>query len=414
MCIVCAALFFLAACQPKESNVTVLGVWGGSELEVFNKIIDNFERSNNVKVEFESTRDINAILTSRVEAGNPPDIAILPQLSLVVDLAKEGKLLALNTIVDMKKIREGYSQTWLDLGSVDGKFYGLFFKTAVKGLVYYSPEAFADAGVSVPESWDQLLAISNDIVDQGKTPWAVGIESGDASGWPATDWIENIFVRSFGPESYRDWYEGKLAWTSEQVTLAWKRFGAIAADNKMVYGGRDGVISTSFQDAANPVFSSPPKAYMIQQASFMAGMIRDNFPDLSYPANFNFFVLPPINPSYSAVEIGGDVLVAFNDTPGVKAFMNYLATAEAQAYFAQTGATMPNKNLSIDAYETDIDKEFARILNDADTVVFDASDMMPSEINSAFWSATIDYVRNPERLDEILAGLENVRKDVYE
>jgi alpha-glucoside transport system substrate-binding protein len=401
------------ACQPTKPTVSVLGVWGGSELEVFNQIIDVFEGDNETTIEFESTRDINAVLTSRVEAGNPPDIAIIPQLSLVVDLAKQGSIKDLTTVLDIDSIRKSYATSWINLGSVDGTFYGLFFKTAIKGLVYYNRQAFARLNIKVPVDWDALLQISNTIADTGVTPWSIGIESGNASGWPATDWIENIFVRLYGSIVYREWYEGKLSWTSDKVKKAWQMFGDIAADNRMVCGGRDGVISTSFQDAANPVFSDSPGAYMIQQASFMAGMIRDNFPDLTYQEDFSFFKLPPINEFYDAVEIAGDILVAFNDKPGTKSFMNYLSTADAQAYFAQTGAMMPNKELSIDSYNTEIDKESARILKDADTIVFDASDMMPSEINAAFWSATIEFIRNPDRLDEILAELEAVSKDVY-
>jgi alpha-glucoside transport system substrate-binding protein len=261
MFIVLAGLFSFTACQPEKPSVSVLGVWGGSELDVFNQIIGAFEDENNITIEFESTRDINAILTSRVEAGNPPDIAILPQLSLVVDLVQQGCLVELDSILDMNKIRESYSQSWIDLGSVNGDFYGLFFKTAVKGLVYYNPQIFSDLNLTVPEDWDSLMQISNDIIAINKTPWSIGIESGDASGWPATDWIENIFVRLFGPQAYRDWYEGKLPWTSEQVKTAWKTFGDIAAREEMVYGGIDGVISISFQDAAIPVFRLPKCLY---------------------------------------------------------------------------------------------------------------------------------------------------------
>jgi alpha-glucoside transport system substrate-binding protein len=410
--IICFLTAF-TGCQPEQQKVTVLGVWGGSELDVFNQIISAFQDKTGIKVEFEATRDINTILVSRIQAGNPPDIAILPQLSLLVDMAKENHLKELSPLLDMNELEKSYSQSWIDLGSVNGKFYGLFFKTAIKGLVYYDPEEFQKAGLTVPKTWDEMMALSQKLVAEGKTPWAIGIESGDATGWPATDWIENIFVRLYGAQKYRDWYDGKLAWTSSEVKKAWQLFGDIACNDKMVYGGRNGVISTSFQTAGNPVFSSPPQAYMLQQASFMAGMIRQAFPDLKPITQLNFFILPPINPQYSAVEIGGDVLAAFKDTPQVRSFLTYLSTADAQAYFAKTGATMPNKNVPQSAYETDIDKSFAKILASANTVVFDASDMMPSELNSQFWSATVSYVQDPSKLDELLGKLETLRQTAY-
>ncbi len=406
-------LGIFTGCQPEQQKVTVLGVWGGSELDVFNKIIKAFQDKTGITVEFESTRDINTVMVSRLQAGNPPDIAILPQLSLLVDMAKQKKLQDLSTLLDMNELKKSYSQSWIDLGSVNGKFYGLFFKTAIKGLVYYDPEVFKKEGLSVPKTWDELMALSHKLVAEGKTPWAIGIESGSATGWPATDWIENIFVRLYGAQKYRDWYEGKLAWTSDEVKKAWQLFGDIATNNKMVYGGRNGVLSTSFQNAGDPVFSSPPKAYMLQQASFMAGMLKDHFPDLKPITQLNFFILPPINPQYSAVEIGGDVLAAFKSTPEVKSFLTYLASADAQAYFAKTGATMPNKNVPQSAYETEIDKRFAKILTSANTIVFDASDMMPSEVNSQFWSATVSYIQDPTKLDELLGKLENLRKTAY-
>ncbi len=409
-----SALLGLPACQPSQGGkVTVLGVWGGSELDVFNKIIADLKKTKNIDVQFEATRDINAVLTTRVESGNPPDVAILPQLSLVVDLARKGKLVDLSTLIDVGKIRNEYSPSWIDLGSVDNKFYGLFFKTAVKGLVYYDPQRFKELGLQVPKTWDEMMQLSQKLVAMKKTPWAIGIESGNASGWPATDWIENIFVREYGAGLYRQWYDGTLAWTSPQVKKAFQMFGDIATRKGWVYGGASGILSTAFQEAGNPVFADPPKAYLFQQASFMAGMIEKAFPKLKPVTDINFFVLPPIDPENKAVEIGGDVLAAFNSTPQVKAFLEYMASSDAQAPFAATGATMPNHTVPLSAYGNELDREFAEILNSANTVVFDASDMMPSEVNAAFWSATIDYIKNPARLDAILAQLEKTRQDAY-
>jgi alpha-glucoside transport system substrate-binding protein len=412
--VVLTAVMVLSACRSGAGGkVKVLGVWGGSELEVFTKVIADFKQAKNIDVEFEATRDINAVLTTRVEAGNPPEVAILPQLSLVVDFARKGKLVDLSSLVDEDKIRKEYSQTWIDLGSVDGKFYGLFFKTAVKGLVYYDPKRFQELGLEVPKTWDEMLALSKKLVAMHKTPWAIGIESGNASGWPATDWIENIFVRLYGAGPYRQWYDGTLPWTSLQVKKSFQMFGDIATSSGWVYGGRSGILATAFQEAGNPVFTDPPKAYLFEQASFMAGMIEQAFPGLKPVTDINFFVLPPIDPQNKAVEIGGDVLVAFASRPEVKAFLDYMASSAAQSPFAATGATMPNHTVPLAAYGSELDRQFAKILNSAGTVVFDASDMMPSEINAAFWSATIDYVKNPDRLDAILAQLEKTRKDVY-
>ncbi len=397
-------------------TVKVLAVWGGQELDVFNEMAKSFEEATGIHVQYEGSRDINAILTTRVQAGNPPEIAVLPGPGKMAEFARAGKLVDLSTVLDMSRIRSDYAKGWLDMGTVDGKLVGVFAKVAIKGLVWYNPKVLKREGIKVPpESAEEMMSIAQKLVREGKTPWSIGLESGAASGWVGTDWLENIFLRLYGPDKYRDWYKGKLSWTSPEIREAWETWGQIVANPNMVYGGKQYVLSTNFGQAAAPLFLNPPGAYFHMQASFIQGFIKDQFPDLKPGEDFNFFGFPPIKPQYeNAIEAAGDLVGMFEDTPQARSFIRYLTTPEAQSYWTSgTGALSADRNLSLVFYPDVLSKQAAKILQKAEIVVFDASDMMPGEMNNAFWSAIMDYVQNPDRLDSILRNLERTRQQAY-
>ena len=402
----------------EAKKVTFLGVWGGQEADVFNAICKSFREKTGIEVEFEATRDLDAVITTRVEAGNPPDIAGLTSPGKMIQLAKEGKLIDLATILDMNEFDKNYSDGWKTLGSVDGKLYGLFAKAAIKGLVWYNPKTFKAAGITPPSNdwtWEEMMKYSQQAIERGIAPWTIGIESGAASGWVGTDWLENIFLRVNGPEKYREWYEGKLPWTNPEVRKVWELWGTIVANPKMAYGGSAYINSTNFGNAHAPLFTQPPKALFHHQASFIQSFITEQFPTLKPVEDFDFVAFPTIDPTYkNAVEGAADIFVVFRNTQAVKTFMNYLASADAQAFWAAgTGGLGTNRNVSLVFYPDPLTKRAAEILNKSEMVVFDASDMMKPEMNSAFWSAVVSYVENPRNLDSILAGLEKVRKDAY-
>ncbi len=411
-------LAFLTGCAKKEEQVkelTVMAVWGDQEAAVFtNQIAAEFEKKTGIKVLFEGTRDINAILTTRVQAGNPPDIAILPNPGTMVELAKAGKLADLGGILDMEAYRKEFSQGWIDLGSVDGKLYGIYLKGAIKGLVWYKPVQLSSLDIAVPKNWEELDLAARKAIEAGLAPWALGVESGSASGWVGTDWIENIFLRLHGPKLYNDWYEGRLAWTSPEVRKAFEYFGKIVGNPKMVYGGKQYILSTNFGASHAPVFQTPAKALFHQQASFIQGFIKEQFPSLEAGKDFAFFGFPSINPKFAkAVEGAGDCVVVLKKTDAVSRFMKFLASAEGQVYWAATGALSTNRTVPLSAYKDPLTQEAARILNEAEMVVFDASDMMPGAMNEAFWSAILSFVNDPESLDDILANLDKVQADAY-
>jgi alpha-glucoside transport system substrate-binding protein len=315
----------------------------------------------------------------------------------------------------MSAMRQQYSDEWVKLGQVNGKQVGIFIKSAVKGLIWYDPKALSQAGYQVPKSWDELMTLSQRIADTGTTPWCVGMEAGAASGWPGTDWLEDIMLRQAGPDAYEQWDQGRIKWSSPEVKRAWQTWGQIVADPRMVFGGRQGMLATNFGDAGNPMFSNPPRCYFHHQGNFISSFFTQSNPSLKPGEDFNFFSFPDIDQRYSgALEVAGDLFGMFRDTPQARALMTYLTTPEAQAIWVKRGGALsPNKQVSLDDYPDQIAKESAQVLTGARTVRFDASDLMPEAMNSAFWKGILDYVNNPDALDSILASLDGVQAQAY-
>ncbi len=392
--------------------VTVLGVWGGDEYTNFRNAVLPFTEKTGIGMAFEGTRDLAAVLTTRLEAGNPPDLAILPNPGQLYELAAEGKLVPFDTFMDVDQLRKDYGDSWVDIASYDGKVYGVFYKVAVKSLVWYNPKAFAAKGYEVPTTWDELIALSDQIVADGGTPWCIGLESGAASGWPGTDWIEDIMLRTAGPEVYDKWVRHEIPWTDPAVKTAWELFGQIARNEKYVYGGTTGVLSTNFGDSPRPMFDEPPGCYMHRQASFITGF----FPEGLTPGeDYDFFPFPPIDEKWGTPAlVAGDVIVMFNDTPEARELVKYLASAEPQEAWAKAGGFISaNKNVPLDAYPDDLTRKMAQIIVEAKVARFDGSDLMPAAVGAgSFWKGVLDYVGGAD-LDAVLEEIEASAQDAY-
>ncbi len=401
--------------EVSAGEVSVIATWGGNEQDVFMDMIAPFEEESGVTVSYTGTRDMDAVMTTRVQAGNPPDIAAFANPGKMAEFANQDELVDLTTVLDMDLIRDEYAQGWLDRGTVDGTLVGVFTKASAKGFVWYDPATRDEYGFETPETWSDLLSVSQDIADnEGIAPWAVGIESGAATGWVGTDWLEHIFLKMHGPELYAQWHNGELSWTSQEVRDVWTEWGKIVGNPNFIYGGRQYVISTNFGDAHSPVFREDPGAVFHFQATFLKGFITDTFPDLNPGEDFTFFPFPSIADEYAnSIVASGDVFSQFNETEQANLLIRYLATPRAQEYWIQTGAISPNRAVPLSAYDDPLIKEAAGAMNQSDIVVFDASDLMPSELNQQFFSAVTDFVSNPDNLDSILQSMEETRQAAY-
>lgn len=395
-------------------TVTVYGVWSGEdELPSFEQVVAPFTEETGIEMDFVGTRDLATVLTTRVEAGNPPDIAILPNPGQVAEFAEQGALVDMSTFLDMSALEEQYGQSWIEVSSVDGQLVSIFFKPAYKSLVWYNPGAFEAAGYEVPTNWDELIALSDQIAADGTTPWCIGFESGAASGWPGTDWIEDIMLRTAGPEVYDQWVNHEIAWTDPAVQTAWERFGEIVRTEEYLAGGTTGVLATNFGDSPAGLFSDPPGCYLHKQASFITGFFPE---DAVAGEDYAFFPFPEIDPAYGTPALtSGDFVVMFNDTPQARAFVEYLASVEAQEIAAAEwpGFISASREVNLDAYPDELTRQIAEALTAAEVARFDASDMMPAAVGSSeFFTAVLNFVSG-EDLTAVLEQMETVAQDAY-
>jgi alpha-glucoside transport system substrate-binding protein len=408
-----AGMFSSAALA--QDSVSVMAVWGGQELDAFMKMVEPFEKATGIEVQYEGTRDLPTLVTTRLEAGNPPDIVALTGVGMMKQLAEEGDLVNLSNVLDMDRMNKEYSQTWIDLGTYNEDLYGMYISADVKSLVWYNPKEFAAKGYEVPETWDELEALQEEMIANGDTPWSIGLESGAASGWPGTDWIEDIMLRTTDPEVYDQWVNHEIPWTDARVKRAFEIFGEIAKDPEYTYGAPTAVLATNFGDAPNALFTDPPQAMMHRQASFITSFIRDNNPGLVAGEDYDFFPFPEIDEEYGTPVLGAASMFGMmNDTSAARAFMRYVSTAGAQSIFvSELGKLGVNKNINPNVYPDDLTRQMAAMLREAPTFRFDGSDSMPGAVGSgAFWQGILDYVSGQD-LDGVLEYIESISQDTY-
>lgn len=416
------AIFTVAACggggSSSAGTVHVIAVWSGAEQASFMAVVKPFEDQTGIKVSYESTRDEDAILTSRVAAGNPPDLAAAPSPQLLSQFAKQGKVIALNDAVDMTALQASTAKSWITLGEPlnDGKLYQIFAWAAVKGLIWYSPKNFQAKGYSVPTTFDQLTNLQSQIKGSGTTPWCVTVESGAASGWPASDWLKEIVLSQAGPDVYDKWVAGTQKWTSPEIKQAWQTFGQILGPNDSnTYGGKQYILATNFGDVGNPMFQNPPKCYMLNQASFITTFFTSANPSLQAGTDFNFFPIPDINSQFTGAHVvAGDSFSMFKDTPQARKLIQYLTTAQAQDIWVKRGGKLAvNKDVALTDYPDVLSKESAQIIVNTQIAKYDATDNMPADMRTAAWKGLLDFIGDQNKLDSILANLDKVQATAY-
>jgi len=387
-------------------SVTVIGTWGGDEEKAFKQMIAPWEAQTGAKVNYTGTRDLNTVLTTGVASGVLPDLAGLPGPGQMAQWA--DSLIDLGGVLDVPTYTSETAPALVELGKVNGKQVGVFIKTAVKGLIWFDPKTLADIGASPPATWDALQTTITSNKSKAEAPWCLGVESGAASGWPGTDWIEDLVLRQAGPDVYQQWYQGKVKWTDPAIKQAWTTFGDVVANS---FGGSNTVNATNFANAGDPLFKTPPGCLFLHQASFITGL--GGFKTATAGTDYDFFQFPDINSQFTgAVEGAGDLFGMFHDTPAAKSLMAYLVTAPAQDIWVKIGGALSaNKNAT--DYPDDISKRSAAILTNAKIFAFDASDLMPSAMNDAFWKGIVAYIKDAGQLDSILANLDTVQTDAY-
>ncbi len=381
----------------RGTKVTVLGTFGGNEITKFDTSVKDFEDRTGIDIQYEqSTGDLGAVLSTRIAGGDPPDIVDFPQAGLLGTFAKAGEVLDLNKIIDPAWLKTNYAQSWLDIGTMPGPnglvMAGVWSRVSTKSLVWYPKAEFDKAGYSIPQTWDELVALSDQIAKTGGKPWCIGMESGAATGWPMTDWIEEAMLRTTSLENYDKWVAGTLKFDSPEVRKAVDVVTQIWFNDQYVYGGRKSIVTTYFGDSVKPMFDKPPKCWLHKQADWIVSFFPEG---LKAGVDYDFFYLPPIDPQFGKpVLVGGDIYGAFNDRPEVRAVIQYFSTGDSvKGWVEAGGAISPHNDASLDWYQDPVTRRVAETIQNATSIRFDGSDLMPGVVGAGtFWKEMTAFV----------------------
>jgi alpha-glucoside transport system substrate-binding protein len=388
-----------------SGTVSVTAVWTGPEQESFRAVLDAFEEEYpEVTVNYTSAGDqLPTQLSTAVEGGNPPDVAVLPQPGLLRDFAGKGALKPLDFAAE--DVETNLGESAVELGSVDGTLYGFLFKAANKSTVWYNVAAFEDAGVEPPETWEDFLAAAETINASGLPAYSIG----GADGWTLTDLFENIYLRSAGPEKYDQLSRHEIPWTDQSVKDALTEMAKILGDTDNIAGGTQGALQTDFPTSISNVFTQEPKAAQVLEGDFVPGVVEHG---LEAETDFNVFPFPSVNDSPPSVVGGGDTVVLFTDNPAAQELVRWLTTAEAAQVWAERGGFASlNKELDTGVYPDAITQVTAGALSEAEVFRFDLSDLQPAAfggtVGQGLFKLFQDFLKNPDDVDGIAQQMED-------
>ena len=392
------AIAALCASAASAQDLTVFGPWLGPDQELVEQVLSDFEAKSGYDVAYVGSDSFEQQIMVDAEAGSAPNVAVFPQPGLASDMAARGFLTPLKDgTADWVRDNYAAGQSWVDLGTYAGadgsdNLYGFFYKVDVKSLVWYSPENFEDAGYDVPTTMEELRELTDQIVADGETPWCIGLGSGGATGWPATDWVEDMMLRTQAPDVYDQWVANEIPFNDERVVAAIDEFGAFARNDDYVAGGAGAVASTDFRDSPKGLFAAPPQCYMHRQASFIPAFFPEGT-EVGADADFFYF------PAYEGKDLGAPVLGAgtlwaiTNENDAAHDLIAYLQTTDAhEIWMANGGFLTPHKGVDSSKFSTEAAAKMNDILLGATTFRFDASDLMPGGVGAGtFWTGMVDY-----------------------
>jgi alpha-glucoside transport system substrate-binding protein len=396
-----------------SGTISLMGIWVATEQKSIQAVLDGFEaKCPDVTVKYNPAGDnIVTVLATAVQGGNPPDLATIAQPGTIAEYAKRGEIKPIDFAKDT--ISQNYTQSAIDLGTIDGKLYSFLFKGANKSTVWYNVPVFEDAGVEPPKTWDELLEGAQTLKASGVPAYSIG----GADGWTLTDLFENIYIRTAGPDKYDQLAAHEIPWTDPSVKDALTEMAKILGDTDNIAGGTQGALQDDFPTSVTNAFSDPPKAAMVLEADFVEGEIV-NSTKAEPETGFNVFDFPSINDSGPAVVGGGDQLVMFKDSPAARALVEYLATPEAAEIWVRRGGfSSPNKGVPEDAYQDPLLRATATALANAENFRFDLSDLQPSAFGGTVGQGEFklfqDFLANPDDVDGIAQKLEAAAAKAY-
>jgi hypothetical protein len=400
--------------QEKSSgSIDVAAVWTGAEQANFEAVLEAFTEETGIDASYTSTGDdVGAYLGTQIEGGSPPDVAMLPQPGLLRDLAGDGSLVEANADVQ-GALEENFAPIWTELGSHEGTLYGVYFKVANKSTWWYNTATFEQAGIEPPATWDEMLEAAKTVNASG-VPF---VSIGGADGWTLTDWFENIYIQTAGPEKYDQLATHEIPWTDESVITALETFAEIAGDDANVAGGVSGALQTDFPTSVTKVYSDPPEAASVYEGDFVAGVITGET-TAKLGTEADFFNFPQIDDAEQSIVGGGDVAVALSDDGAAQELLAFLATPEAaEVWAAKGGFTSANSQLDTSVYPDDITRRSAEAVVSAEAFRFDLSDLQPAAFGGTVGKGLFlrfqDFLKKPNDPQAIAQALEKDAASAY-
>lgn len=401
------------------------GKFPGTEVSLFSSIrdteadqlqqtFDKFTECTGITVNHNGVGEFEQQVVIQVEGDNAPDLAIFPQPGLLKSLVEMGKLLPAPESVE-KNTDEGWSEDWKAYGTVDDVFYAAPLMASVKSFVWYSPSAFAEGGYEIPETWEELMTLTEKIAadnaDDGNVkPWCAGIESGGATGWPGTDWIEDVVLRTGGGEVYDQWVTNEIPFNDPKILEATNLVGDILLDPAYVNGGFGDprtIATTSFNDGGLPILDN--QCYMMRMASFYEAQWPEGT-DVSPEGDVFAFYLPGVTTDDKPLLVAGEFVGAFSDRPEVEAVQTFMSSGEwANTRVEIGGVTSANKAVNPEYASSDVLRLAIELLQDPTAVSrFDGSDLMPSEVGAgSFWTGITQWIDGQIDAETMLTNIQN-------
>jgi len=420
------AMLFASACLSEEGggggntggqsgsgdkSIEIMYGFGGDQSKGFTAAMKEFESSSGIKIKFtDASQSFDTLIRPRVQGNNPPDIALFPQPGLMLDFAKQGKLQDLGAMIDVNKLKSQLVPGVLDVGTQEGKVYGFPVNFNVKSLVWYPKKAFEAKGYKVPTTIAELEALTNQIKADGTAPWCLGIQSAGATGWVATDWIEDFVLRYGGPQKYDQWVKHEIPFTDPVVVQSAQEFEKLALADGNVFGGRKAVVSNDFATAINPEFQDPPKCFLHKQGNFITqkGFITESVRQ-NLDQEVGVFQLPGTDASNKPLLVGGDLAGAFSNDDDTKKALEYMSSPQFKfTNIAVSTWLSAFKNFDLANYPNQIAKETAKLAYGSTVSRFDGSDTMPGAVGAgSFWKDMTAWIGGQKDLDEALKDIDD-------
>jgi alpha-glucoside transport system substrate-binding protein len=397
------------ASGPGKSTVEIMYGFGDAQEAAFQKDLNTFAQTTGFKIKFTKAGSWDTEIRARVAGGSAPDVGLFPQPGVMCDLAKQNAVLAYDDAT-VQTNTQTLVPGFVGAGTCpDGKVYGLPAAVSVKSLLWYDKPAFAAAGYTAPTTLDELSTLTDKIRSEGKTPWCIAAESGQATGWPLTDWIEDLVLRLAGPDNYDKWVKGELKFDSPEIRPAFEYLQKIALTDGNVLGGTKAIIATGFQTGGNALFKQPPGCYLFKQATFVAG--KGGFPDAvlaKLDTEVGVTAFPAKEAGNNPVLTGGDLAAAFNNDANSIKLRNFIASKDNGIEVGKAGYFSPHKSFDVSLYPNDMLRTIARdVLYKSPAARFDGSDLMPAKVGAGtFWTEPVAWISGKESLDEALKKID--------